>query len=107
MPLWTKRVSAFCPVVHIAGVNVTHAAGSPAIGLVKEINMRCICCDRSDQGLSMFRPDGRYHATRFSTDPHTGFDYCSECNESYSEVMEDFFDEDLIEEEQEEAFDYE
>jgi hypothetical protein len=67
--------------------------------------MRCVICDRSDNGLSDFRPDGLVYGTHF----HEGIDgriYCSECDDSYMETMGDFYERDLDNEENESAFEF-
>ena len=67
---------------------------------------RCVICDKSDLGLSEFRPDGSYYSRHF----HEGQDgriYCDECDSSYSELMSDYFDSDLEREEQDDAYEYE
>lgn len=56
--------------------------------------MRCVICDASDVGLSNYRPDGYYHSRSF----HIGSDdkvYCSECDSEYSDLMSDYHEDDL------------
>lgn len=64
--------------------------------------MRCKICDTSDQGLSNYRPDGHFHATRFRE--YDGDFYCEECDSSSEETMNEMFENDL--EEDSGAFDY-
>lgn len=66
--------------------------------------MRCFVCDRSDNGLSTFRPDGNYTSRHFHESD--GKYYCDECEGSYSESMGDYYENDLEREEQDDAFDY-
>ncbi len=66
--------------------------------------MRCVICDTSDNGLSDYRPDGRFHAHRFHELP--GGPVCDECYEYVGETSSDFYDQDLEQEENDDAFDY-
>lgn len=60
--------------------------------------MRCIICDVSSSGLSYFNPD---RALSTSFHEHEGDLLCSECYEGYSSVMDDFFLEDTLGEDEE------
>jgi len=64
--------------------------------------MRCVICDTESNGLSNFRPDGRVAHTYHSK---SNGDYlCDECNTWEDEVMSDFYDSDLVNEEDDGAF---
>ena len=67
--------------------------------------MRCRFCDVSDVGLSDYRADGKSHSKTFHQINSLDF-VCSECYESGEEVMQEFYELDLEEEELEDAFDY-
>lgn len=67
---------------------------------------RCVICDRSDAGLSDYRPDGQVYGLHFHTAPD-GKIYCSECDDIYSETMSDFYDADLEDEEDDSAYEWE
>lgn len=67
--------------------------------------MRCKLCDASSTGLSSFRSDGRFYAGHFHTYPN-GDIVCDECYSYDEEIMEDYYDRDLEEEEQADAFEY-
>ena len=66
---------------------------------------RCYICDVSDVGLSNYRPDGKNHATHFYQTAN-GCE-CEECYDGSEEVLQDFYEQDLEQEEQEGAFEYE
>lgn len=67
---------------------------------------RCVICDSSDSGLSMYRPDGHFSAHKFHQMPG-GDIYCDECYNADRDVTADFDLQDTMEdEENEEAFEY-
>ncbi len=66
--------------------------------------MRCSICDANSMGLSMFRSEG-YHKTHFTAMPN-GDLLCDDCYSADSEMMSDYYDQDLENEENDDAFDY-
>lgn len=62
--------------------------------------MRCVLCDASDQGLSDYRPDGKFHAHKFTL--WEGDFYCEECMNDIDDTVNEMFENDL----DDEAFDY-
>ncbi len=69
--------------------------------------MRCVICDASSSGLSLYRPDMKFNAHKFHQ-MDDGEYICGECYEEHKDVEYDFNSEDyLSEEEQESAFEYE
>lgn len=68
--------------------------------------MRCRICDTSQQGLSLFRPDGHYHSTQFHQLPD-GDVLCDECFQEGEEVLDMWNLEQTLSEEEDGAFDYE
>lgn len=56
---------------------------------------RCVCCDASSSGLSMYRPDGRFSAHKFH-EMDNGDYFCDECYQGHRDVEYDFNLEDTI-----------
>ena len=65
---------------------------------------RCVICDASSSGLSMYRPDGKYTAHKFHQMDDGDF-ICNECYEEHKDVEYDFNLEDSLEEDGD-AFEY-
>ncbi len=61
--------------------------------------MRCRICDVSDVGLSDFRPDGKNHARHFFQTSQ-GCE-CEECYDGSEEILQDWYEDDLEDEENE------
>lgn len=56
--------------------------------------MRCVICNKSDNGLSDYLPDSGY-AKDFYEDPKDKIGHiCSECAEAHIELMHEFYLED-------------
>ena len=66
--------------------------------------MRCYVCDVSDVGLSNYRPDGKSHSNHFYQTPKGCM--CEECYDGGEEVTQDFYEQDLEQEELDEAYEY-
>lgn len=68
--------------------------------------MRCRICDTSLYGLSLYRPDERYHSHSFKT-LENGDVLCDECYNEGEEVLDNWNFEDTEREEDDGAFEYE